>query len=189
MNLLETQNALRRLRLSGMSQSLESRIVQAQAENQPPLDFMGTLISDEMARRSDRLLERRTKDAQFRDTGKRLDSFDMEFNKKMDRKLIFELHTCSFISRHEDALFLGPPGTGKSHLAQALGHAAITQGYRVKYREAHALLEELAEATLDGKRKDYMENIQAYAVLIIDDLGMRKLPHSAAEDLLELIMR
>lgn len=189
MNLLETQNALRRLRLSGMSQSLESRIVQAQAEKQPPLDFMGVLIADEMTRRADRLLERRIKDAEFRDTGKRLDSFDMEFNKKMDRKLVYELHTCKFVSRHEDVLFLGPPGTGKSHMAQALGFAAITQGNRVRYREAHVLLEELATSTMEGARKEYMEDLQSYAVLIIDDLGMRKLPPTAAEDLLEVIMR
>ena len=84
---------------------------------------------------------------------------------------------------------LGPPGTGKSHLAQAIGRAAIQQGYRVLYREAHTLLEELADATLDGTRKTYLADLAAVPLLIIDDLGMRKLPHTAAEDLLEIIMR
>jgi DNA replication protein DnaC len=102
---------------------------------------------------------------------------------------IFELATARFIGHCEDALFLGPPGTGKSHLAQAIGRAAIQQGYRVRYYEAHALLEALADATIDGTRKDLVAELSTVPFLIVDDLGMRKLPHTAAEDLLELIMR
>jgi DNA replication protein DnaC len=189
MNILETQAALRSLRLSGMAQTLEARIIQAQADRQAPLDFVSTLISDERNVRQQRLLQRRINDAQFRDVGRRMENFDLEFNKKMDRKLIFELMTCGYIQRHEDVLMLGPPGSGKSHLAQALGFAAIQQGHRVRYREAHGLLEELAQASVTGSRKAAMEDLCAYPLLIIDDLGMRKLPHTAAEDLLELVMR
>jgi len=107
----------------------------------------------------------------------------------MNRPLIFELATGRFIAQHEDALFLVPPGTGKSHLAQAIGHAAIQQGYRVLYREAHTLLEELTDATVAGTRKAYFADVGTVPLLIIDDLGMRKLPHTAGEDLLELVMR
>ena len=120
---------------------------------------------------------------------KTLDNFDFAFNKKMNRSLVFDLATGAFIARHEDALFLGPPGTGKSHLAQAIGQAAIQQGYRVLYRETHALLDDLADATLDGTRKEHMEFLVTVPLLIIDDLGMRKLPLTAAEELLEIIMR
>ena len=81
------------------------------------------------------------------------------------------------------------PGTGKSHLAQAIGQAVIQQGYRVLYRETNTLLDELADHTLDGKRKEYMEWLVSLPLLILDDLGMRKLPLTAAEDLLEIIMR
>ena len=88
-----------------------------------------------------------------------------------------------------DAYSPCPGGTGKSHLAQAIGQAAIQQGYKVIYRETHILLEELADATLDGTRKQYMESVSTVALLIIDDFGMRKLPQTAAEDLLEIIMR
>ena len=147
------------------------------------------LVSDELLRRQDRLLERRHKLARFRDPDRSLDTFDFDFNKKMNRALIHELATGRFIAQREDALFLGPPGTGKSHLAQAIGRAVIQQGYRVIYREAHTLLEELADATLDGTRKAYLADLAAVPLLIIDDLGMRKLPHTAAEDLLEIIMR
>ena len=83
----------------------------------------------------------------------------------------------------------GPPGTGKSHLAQAIGRAAIQQGYRVLYRETHLLLEDLADATLAGTKKALLAELTTVPLLIVDDLGMRKLPHTAAEDLLELVMR
>jgi DNA replication protein DnaC len=103
--------------------------------------------------------------------------------------LVSDLATGAFIARHEDGLFLGPPGTGKSHLAQAIGQAAIQQGYRVLYRETHKLLDDLAEATIDGTRKEHMELLATVPLLIIDDLGMRKLPVTAAEELLEIVMR
>jgi len=172
-----------------MAAVLETRLHQAQAEPMAPIDLLSALVSDELARRADRLLERRRKHAGFRDPGKTLDNFDFTFNPKMNRSLVFDLATAAFIDRREDALFLGPGGTGKSHLAQAIGQAAILQGHKVLYRETHILLEELAEATLDGSRKAYMETVSSVALLIIDDFGMRKLPATAAEDLLEVIMR
>ncbi len=189
MNLVELTRALKQLRLGGMAAVLETRLRQAQAESMAPLDLISCLLNDELTRRADRLLERRRKQAQFRDPLKTLDNFDFTFNKKMNRSLVFDLATGAFIARHEDALFLGPPGTGKSHLAQAIGQAAIQQGYRVLYRETHALLDDLAEAALDGKRKDFLESLLTVPLLIIDDFGMRKLPLTAAEDLLEIIMR
>ena len=118
-----------------------------------PIDLISTLVSDELTCRSQRLLARRHKQAQFRDANKQLDNFDFQFNPKMNRSLVFDLAAAGWIGRREDSLFLGPPGSGKSHIAQAIGHAVIQQGYRVLYREAHILLEELADATLDGKRK------------------------------------
>src|SRR5204863_10087103 len=116
-------------------------------------------------------------------------SFDFNFNKKMNRNLIFVLANATFMAKHEDALFLGPPGTGKSHLAQAIGLAAIQQGYRVLYRETHTLLREIVDATIDGTRQQHMELLSTVPLLIIDDLGMRKLPPTAAEELLEIVMR
>jgi DNA replication protein DnaC len=188
-NLIELNRALRQLRLGGIAAVLETRLHQAQAEPMAPIDFLSCLVSDELTRRTERLLERRRKQAKFRDPQKTLDNFDFNFNKKMNRSLIFDLATARFIARHEDGLFLGPPGTGKSHLAQAIGQAVITQGYRVIYREAHTLLEEIADATLDGDRKEHMELLTTVPLLIIDDLGMRTLPSKAAEELLEIVMR
>ena len=168
MNVIELQRALRQLRCSGMAAGLEPRLLEAQTDKLAPLDFLATLVQDELQRRQDRLLERRIKQAGFRDRGKTLDTFDFDFNKKMNRRLVFELATGRFVTQHEDGLFLGPPGTGKSHLAQALGFAVIQQGHRVLYREAHVLLDELADAQLGGTRKDYLAHVTTVPLLIVD---------------------
>src|SRR5579863_4448870 len=156
MNLIELQRCLRQLRLGGMAAVLETRLRQAQAETMAPIDWLSCLVNDERTRRGERLLDRRRKKAGFRDTHKTLDTFDFTFNPKMNRSLVFDLAACAFIDKREDALFLGPGGTGKSHLAQAIGQAAILQGYRVLYRETHVLLEDLAEAVVDDSRKQFM---------------------------------
>jgi len=172
MNLIELNRALRQLRLGGIAAVLETRLQQAQAEPMAPIDFLSCLVSDELMCRGDRLLERRRKQAQFRDPQRVLDNFDFNFNKKMNRSLVFDLATAAFVGRREDAFFLGPPGTGKSHLAQAIGQAVIGQGYRVIYREAHILLEEIAEAALDGKRKEHMELLATVPELL--EIVMRR---------------
>jgi DNA replication protein DnaC len=189
MHVIELERSLRQLHLSGMANVLETRLRQAQAETMAPIDLIACLISDELTLRADRLLQRRRKQAGFRDPDRTLDNFDFNFNPKMNRSLVFDLATGAFILKHEDALFLGPGGTGKSHLAQAIGQAAILQGYRVLYREAHVLLDELTESVADGTRKEYMTSVATVPLLILDDFGMRKLPHTAAEDLLEIVMR
>jgi DNA replication protein DnaC len=189
MHVVELERSLRQLHMSGMANVLETRLRQAQAEAMAPIDLIACLVSDELTLRADRLLQRRRKQARFRDPDKTLDNFDFSFNPKINRSLVFDLATGTFIAKHEDALFLGPGGTGKSHLAQAIGQAAILQGYKVLYREVHVLLDELAEAIANGTRKDYMQSVATAPLLIVDDFGMRKLPHTAAEDLLEIVMR
>jgi DNA replication protein DnaC len=189
MHVIELERSLRQLHLSGMAAVIETRLRQAQAEAMAPIDLIACLVSDELTLRADRLLQRRRKQAGFRDPDKTLDNFDFGFNPKMNRSLVFDLATGAFIAKHEDALFLGPGGTGKSHLAQAIGQAAILQGYKVLYREVHVLLDELADAAAEGTRKDYMLSVGTVPLLVLDDFGMRKLPHTAAEDLLEIVMR
>ena len=190
MNLVELDHALRKLRLSGMADRPRSPAASSAdgrtGAHRSRLDA-GLRTSSSAGKIGSS--SGATQQARFRDPDRSLDRFDFDFNKKMNRALIHELATGRFIAQREDALFLGPPGTGKSHLAQAIGRAVIQQGYRVRYREAHTLIEELADATLDGTRKRYLADLAAVPLLIIDDLGMRKLPHTAAEDLLEVIMR
>lgn len=145
------------------------------------------LVHDELQRRRDRLMGRRIKAAGFRDQ-RTLDTYDWKFN-TLDRALIFELANCRFIEQHEDVLILGNAGVGKSHIAQAIGMAAIHAGFRAFYREAHVLFEELLLASATGERGEAIATYSEIPLLIMDDLGMRKLPANAAEDLLEIIMR
>ena len=183
----ELMQSLRHLRLGGMADRLSIRTQQARAENLGPIDFISLLVNDELTRRSDRLIGRRVKSAGFRDH-RTLDGFDWKFN-SIDRALIFELATGRFIEAHEDVLLLGNAGVGKSHIAQAIGMAAILGGFRVLYREAHSLFDELLLANALGKRAETIAMYSDIPLLIIDDLGMRKLQANAAEDLLEIVMR
>jgi DNA replication protein DnaC len=113
MNLIELDRALRQLRLGGIAAVLETRLQQAQVEPMAPIDFLSCLVSDELTRRGDRLLERRKKQAQFRDPQRTLDNFDFNFNKKMNRSLVFDLATAAFVGRREDALFWVHPAPAK----------------------------------------------------------------------------
>jgi DNA replication protein DnaC len=114
MNLVEIDHAVRKLRLSGMADVLETRLRHAQTKRPAPIDLISTLVSDELLRRQDRLSARRTKAARFRDADRSLDSFDFDFNKKMNRALIYELATARFVAQHEDVLLLGPPAPARA---------------------------------------------------------------------------
>src|SRR5580700_3091117 len=143
MNLIELERALRQLRLGGVAAVLETRLHQAQSEAMAPIDLISCLISDELSRRSERLLDRRRKQAEFRDSHKTLSPFDFNFNPKMNRSLVFDLATCSVIGKREDSLFVGPRGIDEGQCAQAIGQAAIHQNFAVMYRETHVLLDNL----------------------------------------------
>lgn len=120
---------------------------------------------------------------------KTLTEFDWGFNPKIPKKACFELVTCKFIQNGEDALLIGAPGTGKSHMAQTVAHAATVAGYRVLYRQAHLLFPELYEATQLGLRKKKIKLFSEADLVVIDDLFLRqKLPEDAADDLQEIVM-
>ena len=144
-------------------------------------------MHDELQRRRDRLIERRVKAAGFRDQ-RTLDTFDWKFN-SLDRALIFDLANGRFIEQHEDVLLLGNAGVGKSHIAQAIGMAAIHAGFRVLYREDPRAFRGSPSGQRDERTSASDCDIYASSLLIIDDLGMRKWLVTAAEDLLEIVMR
>lgn len=184
----QLQSKLKALRLPGLASVLEVRNTEAQSNNLTHMEFLEILIEDEMALRKQRLTERRFKKAQF-PAMKTLEDFDFAFNEGLDRKRIFDLATLKFARQNEDILLMGPPGVGKSHLAIAIGICAIKNGLSVLYKSAFDLIGELKEAEAIGTHKNYLKTLKEAQLLIIDDLGMKKMPEDAAEHLLEVIIK
>lgn len=188
MSMKEIEQALRSLRLSGIRSTLDARSLQA---NQGDVSFMeafSLLLQDEMDRRRIKTIERRFYFSGLKER-KTLTDFDWGFNPKLPKKSCFELLTLKFVSNGENALFIGQPGTGKSHVGQTIAHAAIEAGYKVLYREAHAMFSDLFESQQLKTRKKVMGTYSDVDLLVIDDLFLRKrLPDNAGDDLQEVIM-
>jgi len=182
---------LRRLRLSGLAQTLDVRLQEAAGHQLDHAEFLELILQDELAVRQDRLIQRRTKAAGFRDQ-RRLDDFDFAFNPSIKKKQVYDLAAGRFIEQGRDVLLLGPPGTGKSHLVQAIGHQAIRGGHTVLYRSIFDTVRDFLhdQAVLDPSQNDRVLNRYLKPdLLIIDDMGMKQLPKRSGEYLFEIIMR
>lgn len=188
--LLKTEliQTLKLLRLSGLIPALPARIEQAKIDRLDPEEFLRLIFQDELDQRKDRLLERRIKSARIQ-PDKRLDNFDFSFNPKIPKSLVLDLATTRFIAKSQNVVCIGPPGTGKSHIAQALALAAVLAGRKAVYYRLYEILDLLIEANATGTRKTLLQKLLAPDLLILDDLGMKKLPPDRAEELLEIVMR
>jgi DNA replication protein DnaC len=181
-------NALRQLRLSGLLQSLEVRLQEAQSHGLNHREFLELILQDELAVRADRQLQRRLKAAGFREI-KSLDDFDWPFNPSIKKKQIFDLASGRYLREARDVLFLGPPGVGKSHIAQALGYLAAKMGHTVLYRSVFDVVRDfLHDEAFTGYDKILARYLKP-DLLIIDDMGMKQLPKRSGEYLFEIIMR
>ncbi len=182
------QTALTKLRLSGLAQSLDVRLQEAGGNGLNHVEFLELILQDELAIRAERLMNRRVKAAAFREP-KTLEDFDWQFNPSIKRKQIFDLATCRFVREARDVLLLGPPGTGKSHLVQALGYQAIKSGFVVLYRSIFDVVRDfLHDEALAGQEKVLLKYLKP-DLLAIDDMGMKQLPKRSGEYLFEIIMR
>ena len=184
----ELDRKLRHLRLSGMAIALPARNQEAIHHHLAYPEFLELLVEDELARRRDRLFARRMKQAGIVEV-KTLEDYDWSFNPKVPRSLIADLATTRFVREHGGLLLIGPPGTGKSHIAIALTVAAIQTGHTALYRSAFDLAQDMAEAEATGTRKDFISHLCKVDLLVLEDLGMKRLPPTAAEDLLEVFVR
>jgi DNA replication protein DnaC len=182
------RQALKQLRLSGLLESLEVRLFEASNNRLSHAEFLELLLQDELAVRSDRQVRRRVKAAQFREL-KTLDDFDWSFNPSIKKKQVFDLATCRFVRESRDVLFLGPPGVGKSFLAQAIGYQAIKCGFAVLYRSIFDVIRDfLHDEALGGEEKILARYLKP-DLLVIDDMGMKQLPKRSGEYLFEIVMR
>jgi DNA replication protein DnaC len=179
---------LKRLRLSGLAATLEVRLQEATGNQLNHQEFLELIVSDELAVRDDRAIARRIKKAGFREQ-KSIEDFDFAFNPTIKRSQIMELATGRFIREKTDLLFLGPPGVGKSHLVQAIGHQAAKIGFGVLYRSIFDTVSELIQAENFGDTIKTMNYYLRPDLLIIDDMGIKKLPKQSGEYLFEIIMR
>jgi DNA replication protein DnaC len=181
------ERALRSLRLSGMSATLQARALQVSSHEMDFIEAFSWLVQDELDRRRSRLLDRRYTLSGLPER-KDLKAFDWSYNPRLPKREVLELATLKFIDAREDALLIGPPGTGKSHAAKALAALAITRGYKVLYREAHQLIEDINEARELGEIRKLRAQLKATELLLIDDLFLRKLPAHAGDELADVLM-
>lgn len=187
MNIAELEKSLKGLRLSGMTATLQARALQVDSSEMSFLEAFSWLVQDELDRRRSRLLDRRFSQSGLTER-KYLKSLDWTYNPKIPKRDILELGTLKFIDAREDVLFIGKPGTGKSHVAKALALHAVERGYKVTYREAHTLLEELHEARQLGELRKLRTPVIAAQLLVIDDLFLRRLPTGAGDELADILM-
>ena len=182
------ENSLKQLRLSGLLQTLNVRLQEAVANRLGHAEFLELICQDELNVRQQRQMARRTKAADFRGL-KTLDDFDWSFNPSIHRKEIFDLAAGNFIRQGKDVLFLGPPGVGKTHLAQAIGYEAIKMNFQVLYRSIFDLVRDFMKDEAFNQRDKTLRRYLNPELLIIDDFGLKQLPRNSGEHLFEVIMR
>jgi DNA replication protein DnaC len=186
MSINEIERALRELRLSGIADTLNTRVMQAQSSQQPFLETLAAMLQDELDRRRSRLSERRFKHSRL-DERPTLAEFDWRFNPKLPRQACFELHTLKFIGAGTNALIVGKPGTGKSHVAKAVAYQATLQGHDVRYVEADTEFARFALCT----PQEQSALLRAYVepdLLVLDDLFLARRISDASAELLQSVV-
>ena len=171
---------MRLLKLPGIREHLEARMVEARSNDLSYEEFLSMLLSDELEERSTRRIARLLKRASL-GTDTTLETFDFAFNGSINSKMIKSLASCRFIERAEGVFFLGPTGTGKTHLAKALAHAACRLMFTVAYYSFHQLFAELAAADLQNRIHLLMKRLLRVDLLVIDDFGFKTIDQASAE--------
>ena len=177
---------LKTLRLSGMLDTLESRMREAVAGQGSYAAFLARLLEDEVERRAQKQLTLRIRRAALH-SGKTLESFDFSFNPMFNRQQVLQLASGDYLRQQRNVLICGPSGVGKSHLAQALAHEACRQGWDVRVTDTHKMLQHIHAGRADGTVEQRLASYVRPQLLILDDFGLRALRPPAPEDLYDVI--
>lgn len=179
---------LMELKLSGMARALEARNEYALSERLSFLDFLSLLLEDELSSRRDNGYRERLSRAHF-PSRKTLEEFEFRFQPHLNKRLIFDCATCEFIRKRENLLFIGPPGVGKTHLAIALGMKALEQGYKVLFTSVNEMISSLIASKADNTYHLKMKYYLAPNLLILDELGFKRLNQQTVDEFYEIISR
>ncbi|WP_372997814.1 IS21-like element helper ATPase IstB [Lutispora sp.] len=182
------QGKLKKLHFSGIIKTADMRIEQAIREKLSYQEFLEILINDELLNRANKGNHRRLQKAKF-PQHKTIEEFNFSYQPSINRQTIYQLSTCEFIRKKENIAFIGPPGTGKTHLAIAIGVKAVTQGYNVLFVTMNDMLEDLYMSRADNS---FQQRLRKYAqpdLLIVDELGLRKLNQTSVDDFYEVIAK
>jgi len=185
-NIVSLEGKLRYLRMSAIQQSLETRNQYALEHQLSYLEFFELLVEDECARRKSNAYNQRLSKSKLK-ANKTLDYYDFTFQPELDKKQIQDLMGCRFIDQQQNIILMGKPGTGKTHLANAFGLQALQQGHSVLFTHVHSLLDKLVQARLEGNHRRVMTQVCNVDLLILDELGFRKMPPQGLDDFFELI--
>ena len=180
------ETPLKRLRLSGILETLEMRNQQAIDGQWSYVEFLSRLLEDEVARRSQKQLALRLRRATI-NTSKTLDAFNFNFNPTINRQKVLNLAAGDYLRQHHNALVCGPTGVGKSHLAQALAHEACVQGFTVSFVQTHRMLQHIHGGRADGSHDRRLQTYLRPDLLVLDDFGLRPLQPPSPEDLYDVI--
>ncbi len=183
----ELKKIFKRLKLSQMLATLPERLAYARKEKLDYTDFLQLVLGDEVERRDQRRVEIRLREAGFEEACT-LESFDWSAQIRLDKTRLMDLFGLHFIERHENVIFTGPVGVGKTFLASSVGHAACRAGYRVLFTRGDALLKDLTRSRADNSFEREMRRFLTPDLLVVDDFALRKLSSQASSDFYDLVI-
>ena len=174
------ESRLRRLRLGFVAQAVEAQNTESIRQKHSFLEFLEALVDGELSTRENKGLMKRVKAARF-PVAKTLEEFDFDFQPKLDVKLVKSLASCAFVEKHENIALVGQPGTGKSHLALALGMKAVQRGFSVRFTTMQDLAAELKASRADDSTEDVVRGLVEPDLVILDELGFTRLEPAVAD--------